>query len=182
VNRIPAHPPHYSQGISLPVVLMLLLGMALVGAAVLQSGLLQTRMAADLHTRHQVFQAAESALRAGEAIAIAAPMAPASGCVSGLCATPAADAIERWKQPGFNGWRMLPATPDDGMPAAGFFIEYMGQAPISPGCEREQPVADTCLQPLYRITARSAGNGVAKVMLQSSYLGARVAWREIAGE
>jgi len=177
VSRARARLPHRARGISLPVVLILLLGMALVGAAVLQSGVLQTRMAAGLHAQHLAFEAAESALRAGEALASAAPTAPASGCSAGICATPAADAIERWKQPGFNGWRTLPGHPDDGVPAAEFFIEHMGQAPTTPGCEREQPVADTCQHPLYRITARSAGGTV----LQSHYLGGRVSWREVIG-
>jgi len=178
VSRMPVRPSRRPYGISLPVVLILLLGMALVGAAVLQSGVLQTRMAAGLHAQHLAFAAAESALRAGEALASTAPPAPASGCSAGVCATPVADAIERWKQPGFNGWRTLPAHPDDGVPAAAFFIEHMGQAPTVPGCENEQPVADGCLRPLYRITARSAGVGS---VAQSHYLGGRVSWREMVG-
>jgi len=179
VSRASARSHRRPRGISLPVVLILLLGMALVGAAVLQSGVLQTRMAAGLHAQHLAFEAAESALRAGEAIASTAPTAPASGCSAGICATPAADAIERWKQPGFNGWRTLPGHLDDHLPAAEFFIEHMGQAPTTPGCEHEQPVADTCLHPLYRITARSAGAG--GTVLQSHYLGGRVSWREVIG-
>jgi len=166
------------QGISLPLVLALLLAMALLGAAVLQSGLLQTRMAVDAHTRNLAFQAAEGALRQGEQLAASAPVPTASGCRDGLCGTPDASAAERWKQPGFGGWHHAPAAQTIGLPAAYWLVEYMGQAPSMPGCERMQPVPDTCLRPLYRITARSTG-GRGNVMLQAHYLDARMSWREL---
>jgi len=168
----------HQAGVSLPVVLALLLGMALLGATVLQSGLLHTRMAADAHARDLAFQAAESALRAGEEIAASAPPPPASGCSGGLCAMPDASAMERWRQPGFSGWQALAGGQGIGLPAAQFIIEWMGDAPATPGCERETPLPETCLRPLYRITARSAG-ARATVLVQAHYLGERVSWREM---
>jgi len=165
------------QGISLPLVLALLLGMALLGAAVLQSGLLQTRMAADLHTRDLLFQAAESALRTGEQlVASSGPVPIDPGCVAGVCGMPDASTTERWQQPGFTGWH--PVTGADGLPAAGLIAEYMGQAPSQPGCERSDPIPDTCLRPLYRITARSTDQH-GGVTLQTHYLDGRVSWREV---
>jgi len=153
------------RGISLPVVLALLLAMALLGAALLQS-------------RNLAFQAAEGALRAGEQLAGSGALPSGTGCVSGLCGTPAATAIERWRQPGFAGWQGLAGNADIGLPAAQFITEYMGQAPAVPGCERAQPVIDTCLRSLYRITARSSGER-GGVLLQSHYLDGRVSWREV---
>jgi len=171
----------HQHGMSLPLVLALLLAMALLGAAVLQSGLLQTRMAADLHVRNLAFQAAEGALRAGEQLASGNPIPSAPGCVGGLCDTPDVNAIERWKQPGFGGWHSVAGEHTIGLPAAEFIVEYMGQAPVTPGCEQILPIPETCLRPLYRVTARSTGEREA-VMLQSHYLDARVSWREASTE
>jgi len=171
----------YQQGISLPVMLALLVGMALLGAATLQSGVLQTRMAIDQHTRNLAFQAAEGALRAGEQLAASGALPSGTGCSGGLCATPAANAIERWQRPGFGGWQSVVGEDSDGLPAAQFMTEYMGQAPSAPDCEHAQPIADTCLRPLYRITARSTGaQGI--TLLQSHYLGARISWREVESD
>jgi len=166
------------HGMSLPVVLALLLGMALVGTAVLQSGILQTRMAVAGHTRNLAFEAAEGALRAGEQIASGAPLPATSGCSGGLCGTPDPDAVERWRQPGFGGWQHLAGMPADGVPDAQWMVEYLGEAPVIPGCERSQPLPPHCLQPLYRITARSLGER-GRAVLQSHYLDARISWREL---
>jgi len=168
----------HQHGISLPVVLALLLGMSLLGTAVLQSGVLHTRMVADMHARDLAFQAAEGALRAGEQIASAAPVPSASGCVGGVCGMLSSAAAERWRQPGFGGWQGVAGEQGSGFPAAQLIVEYLGVAPATPGCERVHPIADACLRPLYRITARSAGER-GMVLLQSHYLDARVSWREI---
>jgi len=171
----------HQHGISLPLVLALLLAMALLGAAVLQSGVLHTRMAADGYIRNLAFEAAEGALRAGEQLASSSPIPSAPGCVGGLCNTPDASAIERWKQPGFGGWQGIAGVPVIDVPEAAFMVEYMGQVPSAPGCEQAFPIPETCLRPLYRVTARSAGER-GEVMLQSHYLDGRVSWREIVGE
>jgi len=164
--------------VSLPLVLALLLAMALLGAAVLQSGVLNTRMAADVHARNLAFQAAESALRAGEHLASGDPVPSASGCVGGLCNLPEVSTLERWKQPGSGGWQSVVGASAIGLPAAEFIVEYMGLAPSTAGCEQLSPIPINCLRPLYRITARSVG-GRGTVMLQSHYLDGRVSWREI---
>jgi len=169
------------QGVSLPLVLALLLAMALLGAAVLQSGVLHTRMAADLHARNLAFQTAESVLRAGEDLASGGPIPSAPGCLGGLCNLPELSTLERWKQPGFGGWQSVAGVPAIGLPSAEFMVEYMGPAPSSPGCEQASPIPINCLRPLYRITARSAGER-GTVMLQSHYLDGRVSWREMGGE
>jgi len=171
----------HQSGMSLPLVLALLLAMALLGAAVLQSGVLHTRMAADMHARNLAFQSAEGALRAGEYIASSSLAPSAPGCIGGLCNIPDASAIERWKQPGFGGWQSIGWGSASGVPVGEFMVEYMGQAPSMPGCERISPIPETCLRPLYRITARSI-NVRSAVILQSHYLDARVSWRELGPE
>ncbi|WP_031327456.1 PilX N-terminal domain-containing pilus assembly protein, partial [Xanthomonas phaseoli] len=61
--------PLRQKGVSLVVVLILLLIMTLLGLAVLRSTVLEERMSANLVDRNLSFQAAEAALREGEALA-----------------------------------------------------------------------------------------------------------------
>ena len=78
------------RGVSLLVVLILLLIMTVLGLAVLRSTLMQERMSGNLLDRNLNLQAAEAALREGEALAAAQTVVPAagSGCVNGVCETP----------------------------------------------------------------------------------------------
>jgi type IV pilus assembly protein PilX len=159
------------RGASLLVVLLLLLIMTLLGLAILRTTLLEERMTANMLDRSLGFQAAESALREGEELAQTVPVVPAAGCTAlGSCATPDAALIDRWQDPGFAGW--VAATDDLGaLPApAAYFIEFMGQAPTWPGCDRAIPIPDLCLAPRFRVTARSTAPDRADVLLQSNYI------------
>lgn len=167
--KVIPRPPRAQRGISLVIVLILLLIMTLLGLAVLRSTLLEERMTANLTDRSFSFQAAEAALREAEVIASAAPAAPASGCVAGLCATPVAGEVDRWRDDAFTGWRSA-AGGDARDTATSFFIEYMGEAPTWPGCDRMSPVPAQCLSPTYRITARSTEANRARVVLQTNYI------------
>ena len=170
VNRHPVR----QRGAALFVVLMLLLVMTLLGLASLRGAMLEERMSANLYDRGLMFQAAESALREGEAVASTKkPSQFTDACTSGLCAEPnpsnADTYTDRWllaNPPYVNGTAVtagsLSVTP-------GYFIEYMGTAPNWPGCDREIPVQAGCLGPRYRITARAQVAGRASVLLQSSY-------------
>lgn len=158
------------RGVSLVIVLVLLLVMTLLGLAVLRGTLLEERMTANLFDRSLSFQAAEAALREAEAIASTAPAAPTSGCDgAGVCSTPLATETDRWRDPGFTGWRDASSV-DTRATSTAFFIEYMGEAPTWPGCDRMSPVPAQCLSPTYRITARSADANRAQVILQTNYI------------
>lgn len=158
------------RGVSLVIVLILLLVMTLLGLAVLRGTLLEERMTANLFDRSLSFQAAEAALREAEVIASAAPAAPASGCDgTGVCSTPDATATDRWRDPDFTEWRNATSV-DTRATSTAFFIEYMGEAPTWPGCDRMSPVPAQCLSPTYRITARSADANRAQVILQTNYI------------
>jgi type IV pilus assembly protein PilX len=169
-SRIPAR----QQGAALLIVLMLLLIMTLLGLASLRGAMMEERMSANLFDRGLMFQAAEAALREGEARAGTTKSSQyVDACTGGLCATPnptKADAYtDRWllaTPPYVNGAAVtsgsLAVTP-------GYFIEYMGQAPNWPGCDREIPVQPGCLGPRYRVTARARADGRSEVLLQSSY-------------
>lgn len=162
--------PGKQVGVSLIVVLILLLVMTLLGLAVLRGTLLEERMSANLLDRSIAFQAAESALREGEAIAATRPVAPATNCTAGVCSLPVATATDRWLDGGFGGWvnsttniGALGGTPQ-------YFVEFMGEAPTWPACDREIPVDPLCFSPRYRVTARSQEADRAQVLLQSNFI------------
>lgn len=171
------NPSYYSrqqQGASLVVVLILLLLMTLLGLATLRGTTMEERMTANLYDRSLGFQAVESALRQGEALARATPVAsvPASGCTNGVCSLPDATAADRWLSSGFNGWRSASndlATGDVPMPTASYFIEYVGMTPAWPACDRKVPVDALCLTPRFRITAISDSADRSIVLLQTTY-------------
>lgn len=158
------------QGVSLVIVLVLLLVMTVLGLAVLRGTLLEERMTANLLDRSLSFQAAEAALREGEEMAATEPAPPSSGCSAGLCAQPLPGDEDRWRQSGFNGWVDASSTVNTATTPTSFFVEYMGEAPTWPGCDRQVPVPAQCLRPTYRITARSSEKGRAQVLLQSNFI------------
>lgn len=162
--------PIGQRGISLVIVLVLLLVMTLLGLAVLRSTLLEERMTANLFDRSLSFQSAEAALREGEAIAATEPTPPAAGCAGGVCATPVPGDLERWRDPGFDGWISATSSVSDRSTPTVYFIEFMGEAPTWPGCDRMTPVPAQCLRPFYRVTARSADANRAEVILQSNFI------------
>jgi len=162
------------QGAALLVVLLLLLVMTLLGLASLRGTLMEERMSAGGFDRALMFQAAEAALRQGETVASNKRKVDyTNACTSGLCGIPnptkLATYVDRWLQ--------TPAPyVDAGEVASGdlkitpqYFIEYMGDAPNWPGCDRERPVQNGCLGPRYRVTARASAAGRSEVLLQTSY-------------
>lgn len=168
------NPPLKHAGISLIVVLLLLVLMSIVTLASLRGTLSSERMAAAGTDRNQALQEAEAALREAEARLIDPTQRtgwPTSGCNAGRCATPDAAGIERWDDPGFNGW-LTTGIGGTGTSAgnAQYIIEFMGTGPNWPGCESEVPPSPNCISDRYRITSRSAPvGGRAAVILQSTF-------------
>ena len=163
-------------GAALVVVLILLLLMTLLGLASLRGTLLEERMGANALDRSLAFQAAEAALREGEArlTAAPAPVFPAAGCVAGLCAAPVqvAGVPDRWLNPAFAGW--FNAAVNLGASAAiqpQYFIESLGNAINTPGCELALPGEEDpqCYSPRFRVTARSTAAGRSQIILQSNF-------------
>ncbi len=178
-----AHAPSAQRGAALMVVLVLLVIMTLLGLASLRGTLMNQRMSANTYERNISLQAAESALREGEAV-VAAGTLPSSSftssCTGGLCSqpVPAVGTADRWAQPTFAAWQNGTTLASDANMTPQYFIELMGTAPNWPGCDQEVPMNPNCLTPRYRITARNlnpaaAGNGDrALVVLQSNYASA----------
>lgn len=175
-SSIPLALRRRQSGISLVVVLILLLVMTLLGLAVLRGTLLEERMSANLLDRSLSFQAAEAALREGEALAASQTVVPAagSGCVSGVCEAPTATATDRWSDAGFAGWRNATASVSAMASTPQFFIEYMGSTESWLECNVDPKYAGKpiCVRPVYRVTARSQNDnaGRASVILQSNYV------------
>lgn len=168
-----AHPDS-QRGVALVVVMILLLVMTLLGLAALRSTLMEERMSANMVDRSLSFQAAEAALREGEAIALlpaTRAAVPANGCSNGICALPDTTQPDRWLT-NFGGWRAATTSVGSLATAPQFFIEYMGDAPTWPGCDRvdESNRSPLCMRPRYRITARSEADGRAAVLLQTNLI------------
>jgi type IV pilus assembly protein PilX len=167
--RIALRPRRARRGISLITSLMLLTLISLVVVSGMRSGVLQARMSGAAQDRNLAFQAAEAALREAERATAATPPAsfPAAGCLTGNCSRPATADTPRWLDAAFAGWRNAAASAPAAAPQAQVFVEDMGTAPNWPGCDSEIPRQPNCLTPRYRITARSAAEGRASVVVQS---------------
>ena len=137
------------RGATLVVVLILLLIMTVLGLTILRGTSLEERMSANMRDRSLSFQAAEAALREGEGVAATSPPPPGSGCnATGVCATPVATSTDRWLDSGFNSWRSVTTSMGTLATPSSYIVEYMGQAPTWPGCDRKIPVDALCLSPL----------------------------------
>lgn len=189
-------PTSSQKGIALLVSLIMLIVVTLIGISSIRTVLMEERMTGNTYDRSLGFQAAEAALRVGEAQALAqsqttppnAGFPGASGtyadstsgtcpadyftnaslCTNGFCKTPDVDCAGRWEDATFTGWQNATGL-SLGTVVSGtpqFFVEYLG------GNFPCQPDTDpttylSCSR--YRVTARSTGTDRATVILQSIY-------------
>jgi type IV pilus assembly protein PilX len=158
----------HQRGVSLVIVLVLLVATSILGIAVLRSTAMQERMSANQRDRSLAFQAAESALRYAQDVALtgagwdtAVPNATDCATVS-ICPEGSAPA-----------WRAVPAGAFDSARLAAppeYWIEYLGTGPGRKGsCDTLPPSLD-CQSPMYRVTARSRAEGRADVQLQANII------------
>ena len=97
-------PSHRQRGIALIASMLILIIITLLGLSSMRSAGLQERMSGNQYDRNVVLEAAEAALREGEAIA-AAPLTIPASCTNGLCPRPVAGATDRWLDTSFTAWR-----------------------------------------------------------------------------
>jgi type IV pilus assembly protein PilX len=175
-QRAPNFAPRRAQGgIALVVVLVLLLVMSLMAVLSLRGTLLEERMSANMMDRSLSFQAAEAALREGEAYAATKPVLPASGCSNGVCAIAAPTDTPRWKDATVWANARSAVVNVGGMTATPrYIVELLADnVPAHGTCTTSEDVspdaACTGTEHRYRITARSQAAGRAEVMLQSHY-------------
>jgi len=167
--------PRQQRGVALIVVLILLLIMTLLGLASLRGTLLEERMTANMFDRSLGFQAAEAALRQGEAVAAALTVLPTGNtCSNGVCPPPT-NGLDR--SLGTTDWQ--PATALAGntlaVPEADdlqYLVEYLGEFNTTPKCDailgpNGRPKDPLCKANVYRISSRYSAEGRASVTLQS---------------
>lgn len=169
------------EGVALVVVLLMLMVVTLLGLASMRGAILQERMAGATIGRSMAFQAAEAALRQGEAVAAdERKVPPASGCQQAFCARTAVGVTPAWKSDSF--WDDTKATTNFRVATATngttskFSIEDYGLA-TSPDCAAavgENPFdmsAPTCTAEIrvYRVIARSRTESGSEVVLQSLF-------------
>jgi len=169
--------PHVraQRGIALAVVLILLVVMSLLAVVSLRGTLMEERMSAGMTDRSLGFQAAEAALREGEALAATKPVLPATGCDHGLCAAPDPAQPPRWTDESVWAQARI-ADVDLGAVVARprYFVELLADdIPPRGSCTTSEDVSPDAAcsgkEHRYRITARSEADGRASVMLQSHY-------------
>ena len=174
--------PKQQRGVVLVIVLILLLVMTLLGLASVRGTLMEERMGANQFDRSLAFQAAEAALREGEAWAAANKPMPGiappyyAGCVDGVCGRPDPtdeDDNERWNDSSV-AWKTSTVQVGGLATSPKYLIELMDTGlPLDGECttsiDMSPGASCTGSELRYRITARSEANGRAAVTLQSIY-------------
>ena len=159
------------QGVALVVSLLLLLAITLLAVSNMKRTTVQEQMTGNLHDRQLALQQAEAALLAAERILDTAPLPGGPVALinnAGFYDIPDPVAADRWA-PG------VPATWLDAPPMntgmanpSSYIVEYMGDWAFPPNCDRATTPPVGCLQPTFRITARTpATPGRAEVTLQT---------------
>lgn len=165
---------HVQQGAILVVALIMLLAMTLIGVTGLSSTTMQERMAGNTREGNIAFQAAEAALRQGEAFLTTATLPDFNG-TNGLYKPAPGGTAQRWDVAA--NWTgtaskeytgglnisdvTLAATPR-------YMIEELPATPAPGGTQTsDTPAPETGM---YRVTARAVGRSDSTVvMLQSTY-------------
>jgi Tfp pilus assembly protein PilX len=102
-------PATHQRGVALIASMLILIIITLLGLSTMRSAGLQERMSGNQYDRNVVLEAAEAALRQGEAIA-AAPLTIPATCTNGVCPKPVAGMADRWTDSGFTGWQAATST------------------------------------------------------------------------
>lgn len=185
----------HQRGVVLVVALIMLVIMTLLGLSSIRTVLFEERMTGNTQDRSLAFQAAEAALRDGEAVALAQSKlsprnsgfpsstgvytdATSGSCPSdyftdktkycnanGLCQQPDADCSPRWESGSFDAWKAASTSLTSTVKSASYIVEYLGGAYP---CDPNKPTEFLACS-RYRITARSGGGERASVVLQSTY-------------
>ncbi len=183
--RTSHHPAHRQQGIALIMALVFLMLLTIIGVTAMTTSSLQEKMAGNVQNKHGAFQAAESALRAGEAYLQATGPLPAFtlvGVTTGHYLPAAATAVgSLWDTVDWQDCAKvicLPAGPPptiDGVATQPtYVIEEVADASGSGGGTGslvtgfKPPPAVSGTSKIYRISARGTGNTDAAVALVQS--------------
>jgi len=184
-NRIFPQQTSKQAGVVLITSLIFLVILTLIVLAVLRSGTLEERMAANARNRQLALQAAEAVVRDGEvtlfSTALAAPIDPfvpsgfTAACTNGFCVKPKmGDNPAKWSPKSFD-WSSNTVTRTfkadgskltDSLVASQptYVVQLYSSPVISPSAG-----GGICPTVLYRITARGVGRDASEVFLQTTY-------------
>jgi type IV pilus assembly protein PilX len=160
------------HGAVLVTAMLLLLVLTIIGVTAMQMSRMQERMAGNTRDVNLAFQAAEGALRSGEAYIAGLEIEPI-GCSTSPCqvwqesavATSVASLQESWWET--NGQTFGQAAMDDLAEAPTSVVEELGFVRTDGAVNMSDPPDG---RNFYSITARSTGgSGQADVVLQSTY-------------
>lgn len=181
--------PGKQGGATLIISLVLLALVSLVAMTGVETVGLQEKMAVSSYDRIVTMQAAEAALREGEALAETqskttppndgfingglytdvddtCPNTALNDCQNGFCRIPDKDCAERWTTDTFTGWQDSTLELGDLAGTPQYFVEYLGGSYACVDGSSSDP--NNCKR--YRITVLSnPGDGRAEVILQSIY-------------
>jgi type IV pilus assembly protein PilX len=160
----------HQSGAVLVVSLIMLLLLTLIGVTAMQSTSLEEKMAGNMRDRSIAFQAAEAALRQGEAIAEAqSKLFPINNGLTGTSCPTVAPLVDNCTCPTACSAAWTSVLVSLGTAAGNapqYFVEYLGSSFHCSDGGASDP--KDCKR--YRVTARSnPGTGRANVVLQSVY-------------
>ncbi len=167
------HNFHCDQtGAALVVALIMLLIMTLLGVSTIDTTVTEEKMAGQYRNRQLSFEAAEAALREGEATAIAFPVYEPTDGSTGLHLPPTSgDPV--WEASGttwLSATTSLPGVTLAQAPA--YTTEYIAYVPRDPFCGiSNESAQQDCGRYAYRVSARGwGGNTVARSTVQSTVI------------
>lgn len=181
-DRYVLRPPHRQQGVALIMAMVFLMILTIIGVTVMSTTSLQEKMAGNVQDKHSAFQAAESALRAAEAV-IEGWLAKPTDFVAntnGHYMPQTGGTMPWWESvdwtPGVGEALAIAETIDGVSTQPTYIIEDLGQLPASGGGISSivtgfaPPAATSGDASMYRITARGIGRtDTAVAVVQSVY-------------
>lgn len=160
------------KGAALIVCLILLMVMTILGVSSITSTTMEEKMAGNIRNKHLSFQAAEAALRAGEAVAESLDHSTTvfDGTNGLYDRTDAGDAnYPIWDQSSGINWQDV-TTITDLVQYPQYIIEDFGTVYRDNDCKYKADIDPDCILPVYRITAQGWGlNTNGHSMVQSTY-------------
>ncbi len=162
---------NHQKGAALIVSLLLLLVMTLLGISAVTTTTMEEKMAGNIRNKHMSFQAAETALRAGEQVAGNLDPDTNFNGTNGLYPrTEVGDTnYPIWMQPSGINWQNVSGV-NGVVQDPEYVVEDFSNAPRDKNCMLELPPPPGCMLPIYRVTAKGWGqNTNAETMLQSTY-------------
>jgi type IV pilus assembly protein PilX len=162
---------HYQSGAVLIVCLMFLMIMSVLGISSMNNATLEEKMAGNTRNKHLSFQAAETALRAGEIAANAFDVTTKfSGTNGRYQPSVVSDATYPiWENVDNSDW-LEPSYTSGMSQQPKYIIENYSTMPRDSHCLLDSEAIATCKKPVYRITARGWGQNDNHItVLQSTF-------------